>query len=131
MSGTGRGRAAPALGHREPLRRREFAGLYASFSLTAAAGTTAGFALGALVQGRTGSPLLTALSMHGASFAAVLGATTLMSRTAAGRGGRWWRCTASRWRRRRRRRRPCRGCRCRPGSGCCWWWVRRGCCWAT
>ncbi|MFD8599036.1 hypothetical protein ACFV1L_28940 [Kitasatospora sp. NPDC059646] len=77
--GTGRDRVAPVVGYLELLRQREFAGLYASFSLTAAAGTLSGFALGSLVQGRTGSPLLTALSMYGSSFAAVLGATTLMS----------------------------------------------------
>ncbi|MFJ4679956.1 MFS transporter [Kitasatospora sp. NPDC088783] len=61
------------------LRQREFAGLYAGFTLLAGAGTLSGFALGTLVQARTGSPFLTAVSMYGSSFAAVLGALTLMS----------------------------------------------------
>ncbi|MFB7945689.1 hypothetical protein ACFC6L_12290 [Kitasatospora phosalacinea] len=61
------------------LRQREFAGLYAGSTLLAGAGTLSGFALGALVQARTGSPFLTAVSMYGASFAALLGALTLMS----------------------------------------------------
>lgn len=57
----------------------EFRGLYASFTLTVAASTLSGFTLGTLVQEQTGSPLLTALSMYGATFATVLGALTLMS----------------------------------------------------
>ncbi|MFC8718834.1 MFS transporter [Kitasatospora sp. NPDC057198] len=61
------------------LRQREFAGLYAGSTLLAGAGTLSGFALGVLVQARTGSPFLTAVSMYGSSFAAVLGALTLMS----------------------------------------------------
>ncbi|MGW2397331.1 MFS transporter [Kitasatospora sp. NPDC001664] len=61
------------------LRDREFAGLYASFTLTVAATTLSGFALGSLVDDRTGSPFLTAVSMYGATFATVLGALTLMS----------------------------------------------------
>lgn len=70
---------SPATGYRALLRRREFTGLYASFTLTVAAGTLSGFALGSLVDRRTGSPFLTAVSMYGASFATVLGALTLMS----------------------------------------------------
>ncbi|WP_282205120.1 MFS transporter [Kitasatospora fiedleri] len=66
-------------GYRALLRQREFAGLYAGFTLLAGAGTLSGFALGTLVQARTGSPFLTAVSMYGSSFAAVLGALTLMS----------------------------------------------------
>ncbi|MFF0391142.1 MFS transporter [Kitasatospora sp. NPDC004615] len=73
------------VGYLALLRQREFAGLYASFSLTAASGTLSGFALGSLVQARTGSPLLTALSMFGSSFAAVAGALTLMSVADGGR----------------------------------------------
>ncbi|MFE2351258.1 MFS transporter [Kitasatospora cineracea] len=61
------------------LRQREFAGLYAGFTLLAGAGTLSGFALGTLVRARTGSPFLTAVSMYGSSFTAVLGALTLMS----------------------------------------------------
>lgn len=61
------------------LRNREFTGLYASFTLTVAASTLSGFALGTLVNRQTHSPFLTAVSMYGATFAAVLGALTLMS----------------------------------------------------
>ncbi|MGI5448350.1 MFS transporter [Streptomyces sp. CA-243310] len=66
-------------GYRFLLRNREFAGLYAGFTLTVAASTLSGFALGTLVHDRTHSPFLTAVSMYGATFAAVLGALTLMS----------------------------------------------------
>ncbi|KPI15488.1 major facilitator superfamily MFS_1 [Actinobacteria bacterium OV450] len=69
----------PAPGYRGLLRNREFAGLYASFTLTSAAGTLSGFALGTLVSHQTRSPFLTAVSMYGATFATVLGALTLMS----------------------------------------------------
>ncbi|MFD9571148.1 MFS transporter [Streptomyces sp. NPDC059982] len=69
----------PITGYRGLLRNREFAGLYAGFTLTAAASTLSGFALGTLVDHQTGSPFLTAVSMYGASFATVLGALTLMS----------------------------------------------------
>ncbi|MEH6372978.1 MFS transporter [Streptomyces sp. KLMMK] len=68
-----------ATGYRGLLRNREFAGLYASFTLTAAASTLSGFALGTLVDHRTHSPFLTAVSMYGATFATVFGALTLMS----------------------------------------------------
>ncbi|MEU9414716.1 MFS transporter [Streptomyces sp. NPDC048272] len=66
-------------GYRSLLRTREFAGLYVGFTLTVAASTLSGFALGTLVHERTHSPFLTAVSMYGATFAAVLGALTLMS----------------------------------------------------
>ncbi|MFI1421123.1 MFS transporter [Streptomyces sp. NPDC020731] len=69
----------PTTTYRALLRDREFAGLYASFTLTVAASTLSGFALGTLVDRRTGSPFLTAVSMYGATFATVLGAMTLMS----------------------------------------------------
>lgn len=78
-------RSAPAgaptatTGYRALLRSAEFAGLYAGFTLTAAATTLSGFALGTLVDRQTHSPFLTAVSMYGATFAAVLGALTLMS----------------------------------------------------
>ncbi|MER6109737.1 MFS transporter [Streptomyces hirsutus] len=71
--------ATPATGYRALLRNREFTGLYVSLTLTVAASTLSGFALGTLVDERTGSPLLTAVSMYGATFATVLGALTLMS----------------------------------------------------
>ncbi|MEU9082063.1 MFS transporter [Streptomyces sp. NPDC048357] len=61
------------------LRNREFTGLYAGFTLTVAASTLSGFALGTLVDQQTRSPFLTAVSMYGATFATVLGALTLMS----------------------------------------------------
>jgi predicted MFS family arabinose efflux permease len=69
----------PTTTYRALLGNREFAGLYASFTLTVAASTLSGFALGTLVDERTGSPFLTAVSMYGATFATVLGAMTLMS----------------------------------------------------
>ncbi|GAA3368565.1 MFS transporter [Streptomyces sannanensis] len=69
----------PTTSYRALLRNREFAGLYASFTLTVAASTLSGFALGTLVNHQTGSPFLTAVSMYGATFATVLGALTLMS----------------------------------------------------
>ncbi|TDC23507.1 MFS transporter [Streptomyces sp. 8K308] len=68
-----------AAGYRALLRDREFAGLFLGFTLTVAASTLSGFALGTLVDDRTGSPFLTAVSMYGATFATVLGALTLMS----------------------------------------------------
>ncbi|MFB7176365.1 MFS transporter [Streptomyces sp. NPDC056257] len=70
---------APATGYRDLLRNREFTGLYAGFTLTVAASTLSGFALGTLVDQQTRSPFLTAVSMYGATFATVLGALTLMS----------------------------------------------------
>ncbi|MEU3950441.1 hypothetical protein [Streptomyces sp. NPDC029526] len=69
----------PPTTYRALLRNREFAGLYVSFALTVAASTLSGFALGTLVDRETGSPFLTAVSMYGATFATVIGATTLMS----------------------------------------------------
>ncbi|WAX79889.1 hypothetical protein [Streptomyces sp. KMM 9044] len=70
---------APPAGYRALLRNREFAGLYVGLTLTVAASTLSGFALGTLVDDRTGSPLLTAVSVYGATFATVLGALTPMS----------------------------------------------------
>ncbi|MEV4437236.1 MFS transporter [Streptomyces sp. NPDC049585] len=72
-------------GYRTLLSHPEFAGMYAGFVLTAAASGLSGYALGALVDRRTGSPLLTAVSMYGATFAAVIGALTLMSVADGGR----------------------------------------------
>ncbi|MEU7424965.1 MFS transporter [Streptomyces sp. NPDC040750] len=71
--------APPPAGYRALLRNREFAGLYAGFALTAGASTLSGFALGSLVEQQTKSPFLTAVSMYGATFSTVLGASTLMS----------------------------------------------------
>ncbi|MGW6983715.1 MFS transporter [Streptomyces sp. NPDC054932] len=71
--------ATPSTGYRDLLRNKEFSGLHVSFTLTVAASTLSGFALGTLVNRQTGSPFLTAVSMYGATFATVLGALTLMS----------------------------------------------------
>ncbi|MFE9442294.1 MFS transporter [Streptomyces sp. NPDC006602] len=71
--------APPPANYRALVRNSEFAGLYAGFTLTVAATTLSGFALGTLVDDQTGSPFLTAVSMYGATFATVLGALTLMS----------------------------------------------------
>lgn len=71
--------APAATGYRALLRNTEFSGLYAAFTLTTAARSLSGFALGTLVDRQTGSPFLTAVSMYGATFATVLGALTLMS----------------------------------------------------
>lgn len=65
--------------YRTLLAQREFFGLYASFTLTTAAATMSGYALGSLVHASTGSPLLTAVAMYGPTFSTVLGALTLMS----------------------------------------------------
>ncbi|MDX3239152.1 hypothetical protein PV392_26405 [Streptomyces sp. ME03-5709C] len=69
----------PTRRYRDLLRNREFAGLYAGFTLTVAAGTLSGLALGTLVDRQTRSSFLTAVSMYGSTFATVLGALTLMS----------------------------------------------------
>lgn len=63
----------------ELFRQREFAALYTATCARGAASTVAGSALGTLVYGRTGSPLLAALSMFGSSLGQVVGATTLLS----------------------------------------------------
>src|SRR5690349_11497489 len=72
-------RPALTTGYRDLLRNREFAGLYSGFTLTSAASTLAGYALGTTVDHQTHSPFLTAVSMYGGTFATVLGAMTLMS----------------------------------------------------
>lgn len=70
---------SPPNSYRSLLADAEFFGLYSSFTLTTAATTISGFALGTLVHGATGSPLLTALAMYGSTFATVIGALTVMS----------------------------------------------------
>jgi MFS family permease len=57
----------------------EFTPLFLVSCVRYAAGTMSGLALATLVYARTGSPLLSALSMFGASFAQVIGAATLLS----------------------------------------------------
>ncbi|WP_377273511.1 MFS transporter [Peterkaempfera sp. SMS 1(5)a] len=76
-SDTSRSSTPPTTGYLGLLRNREFAGLYAGFTLTVAASTLSGFALGTLVNHQTRSPFLTAVSMYGATFATVLGALTM------------------------------------------------------
>jgi predicted MFS family arabinose efflux permease len=65
--------------YRELFLVPEFKALFASVSVQVAAGTMSGLALATLVFSRTGSPLLAALSLFGASFAQVVGALTLLS----------------------------------------------------
>ena len=57
----------------------EFTPLFATSALQVAASTVSGLALGTLVYTATRSPLLSALSMFGASFAQLIGAATLLS----------------------------------------------------
>jgi MFS family permease len=65
--------------YRELFRTPEFTPLFAAVATQAAAGTLSSLAFGTLIYARTGSPLLSALSMFGPSFAQVLGATLLLS----------------------------------------------------
>ncbi|MER7274359.1 MFS transporter [Dactylosporangium sp. NPDC000244] len=67
--------------YRELFATAEFRALFATVSAQVAAQTVSGIALATLVYGRTGSPLLSALSMFGSSFAQVVGAATLLSAT--------------------------------------------------
>jgi MFS family permease len=53
--------------------------LFVVVSTRLAAQTMSGLALSTLIYGRTGSPILSALSMFGASFAQMIGAATLLS----------------------------------------------------
>ncbi|MBT2454702.1 MFS transporter [Streptomyces sp. ISL-86] len=57
----------------------EFSPFFAAAALRVGASTVSGLALGVLVYERTRSPLLSALSMFGPSFAQVAGATVLLS----------------------------------------------------
>ncbi|GGU05257.1 MFS transporter [Streptomyces violascens] len=65
--------------YRELLRTPEFAPFFLVSSVQVAASTVSGLALATLVYAATASPLLSALSMFGASFAQVIGASLLMS----------------------------------------------------
>jgi predicted MFS family arabinose efflux permease len=65
--------------YRELLRSPEFGPLFATSSVQVAASTVSGLALGTLVYAATRSPLLSALSMFGSSFAQVIGAVALLS----------------------------------------------------
>lgn len=65
--------------YRELFRAPQFTPLFGTAVVQSAAQTMTGLALGVLVFTETGSPLLSALSMFGAAFAQVIGATVLMS----------------------------------------------------
>lgn len=65
--------------YQDLMRVREFRALFLGNCATVAGMTMSGLALATLVQERTGSPLLTALSLFGAAFASVAGSMTLMS----------------------------------------------------
>jgi predicted MFS family arabinose efflux permease len=65
--------------YRELFRTPEFTPLFAGASLQIGASTMAGLALATMVYARTGSPLLSALSMFGPSFAQVFGGLFLLS----------------------------------------------------
>ncbi len=65
--------------YRDLFRTPEYTPLFASFTVQASAQTVSGLALGTLVYDSTRSPLLSALSMFGGSFAQMAGALTLLS----------------------------------------------------
>lgn len=65
--------------YRELFRTPEFAPLFGASCAQVATTTLAGLAQAKLVYARTDSPLLSALSMFGPSFAGLIGATTLLS----------------------------------------------------
>jgi MFS family permease len=65
--------------YRDLFRTPEFTPLFATASMSVAASTVSGLALGTLIYSATGSPLLSALAMFGPSLAQVAGATTLLS----------------------------------------------------
>ncbi|WP_181796022.1 MFS transporter [Streptomyces sp. WELS2] len=66
-------------GYRSLFRTPEFTPLFLGTAAQTAAQTIGGLALGTLVYGATGSPLLSAVSMFGQSLAQALGATVLLS----------------------------------------------------
>ncbi|MBO2454480.1 MFS transporter [Actinomadura barringtoniae] len=65
--------------YRDLFRAPEYTPLFATVTVQMAAQTVSGLALGTLVYDKTHSPLLSALSMFGASFAQMIGALTLLS----------------------------------------------------
>ncbi|WP_329459698.1 MFS transporter [Streptomyces sp. NBC_01497] len=65
--------------YHELFRTAEFTALFASSGAQVAGQTVSGLALGTLVFGATGSPLLSSLAMFGTSFAQVVGALALLS----------------------------------------------------
>ncbi|HET9382207.1 MAG TPA: MFS transporter [Streptomyces sp.] len=70
--------AAPT-GYRDLFRTKEFTPFFLAATAQGVARTAGGLALGTLVYRATHSPLLSAVSMFGASLAQVLGATLLLS----------------------------------------------------
>jgi MFS family permease len=67
--------------YRELFATREFTPLFVTVSAQVAAATVSGLGLGTLVYAVTGSPLLAALSLFGASFGQLIGALTILSAT--------------------------------------------------
>lgn len=65
--------------YRSLFRGPEFTPLFLTGAVMVGAQTLSGLALGTLVYGATGSPLLSALAMFGPSLAQVLGAAMLLS----------------------------------------------------
>ncbi|MFE3652633.1 MFS transporter [Streptomyces sp. NPDC059152] len=65
--------------YRELFRTPEFTPLFLASAGQVAGQTVGGLALGTLVYGTTGSPLLSSLAMFGPSLAQVIGAATLLS----------------------------------------------------
>ncbi|MFJ9692491.1 MFS transporter [Kitasatospora sp. NPDC101183] len=65
--------------YRELARHRGFAALFASSTAHTAAQTLASLALGVLVYGRSGSPLLSSLAAFGPALAHLLGAATVLA----------------------------------------------------
>jgi len=65
--------------YQELFRTPEFTPFFLTSAGQVAAQTVSGLALGTLVYAATGSPLLSALSMFGSSFAQVIGAVALLS----------------------------------------------------
>ena len=65
--------------YQELFRTPEFTPFFSTAAAGVGASTVSGIALGSLVYGRTHSPLLSALSMFGSSFAQVIGAAFLLS----------------------------------------------------
>ncbi|GAA2635612.1 MFS transporter [Streptomyces axinellae] len=63
----------------ELFKTPEFAPLFGTSALHVAGQTVSGLALGTLIYGATGSPLLSSLAMFGPSLAQLIGATTLLS----------------------------------------------------
>lgn len=65
--------------YQELFRTPEFTPLFLASAAQSTAQTVSGLALGTLVFGQTGSPLLSSLAMFGPALAQVVGATTLLS----------------------------------------------------